>query len=266
MARASTLRGWRGREQLRELRLRRLQRDVRDIKRRLWTLEVRAMIDDCDAPPLELLPEAVVVPERVLKEAKPRIKSGVTEEQDSPPALPLSAAAVEQPAAVESGAPCAPSPAADEIDLVPPPGSDSRSVEDGPRGAARPMPRPPEPAPQPIALRDAEPGNVGTSGDGPRGGGRSAVTSGKAGAGRSTEAPAPRDEPERYGEIRKRKPRPDWQRMAEALKRRNAAVPAAAPVRTKALPVAFDKGPCPRCGIPGFRGCDHQLPYDEARL
>ena len=211
MARASTLRGWRGREQLRELQLRRLQRDVRDIKRRLWTLEVRAMIDDCDAPPLEQLPEAVVVPQRVLKEAKPRIKSGATEEQDSPPALPLPAVAVMQPAAVESGAPCAPSPA---------------------------VVAPGETAPPAPGLRQAQP---------------------------------ERDlgEPDTFGEV-KRKPRPDWQRMAEALKRKDAALPAdapaAAPVRTKALPVAYDKGPCPRCGIPGFRGCDHQLPYDEAKL
>lgn len=25
---------------------------------------------------------------------------------------------------------------------------------------------------------------------------------------------------------------------------------------------AMTRDPCPKCGIPGSRGCDHQLPYD----
>ena len=29
------------------------------------------------------------------------------------------------------------------------------------------------------------------------------------------------------------------------------------------LPIAPSREECPRCGIPGFKGCDHQLPYRE---
>lgn len=65
-----------------------------------------------------------------------------------------------------------------------------------------------------------------------------------------------------YGEI-KRKPAVDWGRVAEAAKRQHVAAPA---VRARPQRMAVDKGPCPRCGVPGFRGCAHQLPYDEAKL
>lgn len=75
--------------------------------------------------------------------------------------------------------------------------------------------------------------------------------------------PAPvRREAEAYGEI-KRPPKVDWGRVAEAAKRQAHAPPVA---RAKVLQPALSKDPCRRCGVPGFRGCEHQLPYDEAAL
>lgn len=37
------------------------------------------------------------------------------------------------------------------------------------------------------------------------------------------------------------------------------------PVVKRAAPRAYaqSREPCVRCGTPGFRGCDHQLPYQE---
>lgn len=29
-------------------------------------------------------------------------------------------------------------------------------------------------------------------------------------------------------------------------------------------PPAVSRGPCPRCGVPGFRGCEHQRPFEPA--
>lgn len=185
-------------------------------------------------------------------------------EQNSPPLLPL-------PAAVGSGAPAQLPPAAfDEIEC---------RANAGDEGAARtaavePVSRPAagrsaaatselmdvtagETAP---SLTDAEPGNVGTRDDDPRGRGRSAVTSGQAVASPSPERLAARTET--YGEI-KRPPKVDWGRVAEAAKRQTHVPPAA---RAKVLQPALSKDPCRRCGVPGFRGCDHQLPYDEAAL
>jgi hypothetical protein len=59
-----------------------------------------------------------------------------------------------------------------------------------------------------------------------------------------------------------RAPQPDWARVAAAARARPLGpAPKRPPTRH-----ALDRGPCPRCGIPGARGCDHQLPFDEAAL
>lgn len=69
-------------------------------------------------------------------------------------------------------------------------------------------------------------------------------------------------DPPGMGLVRKAPARPDWGRVVAVARGRALGAPARkAPTR-----VAEDKGPCPRCGIPGVRGCDHQLPYDEAAL
>lgn len=69
-------------------------------------------------------------------------------------------------------------------------------------------------------------------------------------------------EPSGLGVVRKAAPKLDWGKIAQAARGRVLAPP----VRKAPTRVAFDKGPCPRCGIPGTRGCDHQLPYDESAL
>lgn len=58
-----------------------------------------------------------------------------------------------------------------------------------------------------------------------------------------------------------RKPvEPDWKRVAAAARNR----PAPAPSRErKPTRYATSADPCHRCGVPGFRGCEHQLPYDN---
>jgi hypothetical protein len=189
---------------------------------------------DRDEADVVVLPDAVVVPQRVLKEAKPRIKSGATEGLETPPALPLPAVAVEQPATVGPGPRCVPSPAVVETQE-----SQAKADDEAEGGHAS------EPSEESVSRPAA---------------GRSAAATSEL-----MDATAGETAPDTFGEV-KRRPVPNWQRMAEALRRKDAPAPAAAPVRTKALPVAYDKGPCPRCGIPGFRGCDHQLPYDEAKL
>jgi hypothetical protein len=69
-------------------------------------------------------------------------------------------------------------------------------------------------------------------------------------------------DPAGMGLVRKAPARPDWGRVVAVARGRALGAPARkAPTR-----VAEDKGPCARCGIPGVRGCDHQLPYDEAAL
>ncbi|WP_343609300.1 hypothetical protein [Novosphingobium sp.] len=58
-------------------------------------------------------------------------------------------------------------------------------------------------------------------------------------------------------------PRPiDTQRLIAAFrnKRPAAARPAPGP-----LPIAASNEPCWCCGIPGFKGCDHQLPYEAPK-
>jgi len=56
--------------------------------------------------------------------------------------------------------------------------------------------------------------------------------------------------------------KPDWARVAAAARAR----PLGPPPKRAPTRHAVDRGPCARCGIPGSRGCDHQLPYDEAVL
>jgi len=53
-------------------------------------------------------------------------------------------------------------------------------------------------------------------------------------------------------------PKIDFARLAEAARGRQLGSPAKKPPTTRAL----SADPCPRCGIPGFRGCDHQLPFE----
>lgn len=54
-------------------------------------------------------------------------------------------------------------------------------------------------------------------------------------------------------------PKTDWAKVAEAHRARPVGVPKAAPGRP--LPIATDREGCVRCGIPGWRGCAHQRPY-----
>lgn len=58
-------------------------------------------------------------------------------------------------------------------------------------------------------------------------------------------------------------PQIDYARVAEAHRRATAAQPAPPPARPRALPVAMGPEACRRCGVPGFRGCAHQAPYEE---
>lgn len=54
---------------------------------------------------------------------------------------------------------------------------------------------------------------------------------------------------------------PDFSRLAAAMKAKKA--------RTKSEPAptkyATSREPCELCGVPGFRGCGHQLPYEDQR-
>lgn len=52
----------------------------------------------------------------------------------------------------------------------------------------------------------------------------------------------------------------DWGRVANAVASRRVVAPARKP---KPRFPALSKEPCRRCGVPGSRGCDHQLPYEE---
>lgn len=101
MARASQLRGWRGREALREIRQRRLERELRDMSRRIRAIEIRVgqqtqaervlapiaswppKIGQFPATPPELIERlkaaaAAAAEPAEPKKAKPRIKSGAT--------------------------------------------------------------------------------------------------------------------------------------------------------------------------------------------
>lgn len=58
-------------------------------------------------------------------------------------------------------------------------------------------------------------------------------------------------------------------RLAEAMreaiagKKRQPELVQAAPTGPDNRPAAFSPDPCARCGIPGFRGCAHQKPYQR---
>lgn len=70
---------------------------------------------------------------------------------------------------------------------------------------------------------------------------------------------------ERRAAVVKPAPKIDWNRVADAHARKAAeAKPAPGAGRNsgRALPVALDREECKRCGIPGWRGCDHQLPCE----
>ncbi|WP_310532529.1 hypothetical protein [Novosphingobium sp.] len=57
----------------------------------------------------------------------------------------------------------------------------------------------------------------------------------------------------------KASPKPDYSRFVEAAKAKPLPAPVA-PVRP--TQVALSPEECKRCGIPGWKGCDHQLPYE----
>ncbi|HQS70012.1 MAG: hypothetical protein B7Y36_08325 [Novosphingobium sp. 28-62-57] len=54
----------------------------------------------------------------------------------------------------------------------------------------------------------------------------------------------------------------DWGRVANAARMREVSPPKPKPAPTV---VALSREACVRCGVPGWRGCDHQLPYEEAK-
>lgn len=60
-------------------------------------------------------------------------------------------------------------------------------------------------------------------------------------------------------EVRKPAARPDFARVAAAARARPIG-PSARKAPTRR---ALSADPCERCGIPGFRGCDHQLPFED---
>lgn len=59
----------------------------------------------------------------------------------------------------------------------------------------------------------------------------------------------------------KRAPKIDWKRVAAARRAKAAAKPAPAP---RPLFPAPSRDACPRCGIPGSKGCAHFLPCEDA--
>lgn len=61
-------------------------------------------------------------------------------------------------------------------------------------------------------------------------------------------------------EVRKAPAPVDWSRVADAAKSRKVAPPAPKPRPTR---VALSREACSRCGVPGWRGCDHQLPFED---
>lgn len=61
-------------------------------------------------------------------------------------------------------------------------------------------------------------------------------------------------------EIRKPAPHIDYARVAAAARARSIA---ARPVPKAPTRPALSADPCEKCGVPGFRGCAHQLPYAD---
>ena len=70
------------------------------------------------------------------------------------------------------------------------------------------------------------------------------------------------NEPDRAVMVRKAPAPVDWARVANAVRLRAPVLPKAKPTPTI---VALSREACVRCGVPGWRGCDHQLPYEEAQ-
>jgi hypothetical protein len=61
---------------------------------------------------------------------------------------------------------------------------------------------------------------------------------------------------------RARAPR-DIDRLRRALAASAEAAKAERARRPAVLPIAMSREECPSCGIPGFKGCEHQAPYQE---
>lgn len=66
---------------------------------------------------------------------------------------------------------------------------------------------------------------------------------------------------DRKGGTAKQRPKIDYARLSDAMQTRrvHAAKPVPKPRPTVA---AQTRESCPDCGIPGFRGCDHFLPFE----
>ena len=69
------------------------------------------------------------------------------------------------------------------------------------------------------------------------------------------------EEPAGIGLIKTAKVHFDGARLAAAFRNR----PAPMRLARKPLHPALSIEPCPRCGISGARGCDHQTPFDGQR-
>lgn len=59
------------------------------------------------------------------------------------------------------------------------------------------------------------------------------------------------------------KPQIDWSRVVAAHRAKSAKGPKAPPAPTEHAP---NREECPRCGIPGWKGCAHYLPCEELRI
>jgi hypothetical protein len=55
----------------------------------------------------------------------------------------------------------------------------------------------------------------------------------------------------------------DRERLAAALRARKIERSRPVEIDRESLPMAMSREECLRCGIPGFKGCDHQRPYEE---
>lgn len=180
----------------------------------------------------------------------------------SRPAAGRSAAATSEPMDVTAGE-TAPVPSAANVDGVP-----AAIASDGaavllPPGSEK-LNRSPEPIPAP---QPADPLPAAAAAPAP------AVVKGGATAGNQSAADEDvleefagalgRVKARRSGEvreIRKAAPSIDFARLAAAARARSSAAKPAPKVPTRH---ALSADPCRKCGIPGFRGCEHQLPYEE---
>jgi len=74
---------------------------------------------------------------------------------------------------------------------------------------------------------------------------------------------ADRDSDYRAEMVRAAKPQIDWARVAEQRRRQAGTAKPEAPAKPKrALAIALSPEPCGRCGVPGWKGCDHQAAYE----